>query len=1138
MFALDLFNNDHERRLAEGAVDQLEQRRIDDLAMKMDDLVARAFTPTTTAEVKQALMKEFQKCKDERDSYFKIKDECMGYGSLGEAGLPDVADKKTKMARVTPADAISRDVANKDYLTTAGKSQGPVGKAVATGKEAVKWLAGRGGPGQEGPTYESELNEQFGAVGSKGLMNGNFATFMKARQNKTPVTLEIGGEEFRLTPTMMDAMAKKYAADKAASDADPTNRDIKLIAVNNYRAFGYPQLMRAFIDGVATTDPTPPANVPGEQLPMFERTQPVQKKNSKEPELDSTTASDATVQRELQKMRARHPAARSDIEALVKDEIVQQEKNQQDIDQLHAVNSQQDAQLNKVSALNQQQEKEVTGLDQEIARLDGKLNQVLGTPVPKVIQPTTVAEPVKAKSATTAIPTTPSLSPMFAPTAEPVADKSAAEIARLDNEIGKLNTAFALKTPAQQDDLRDRIDALEKERNAKIEKQKATTAKAVTTRAKNKQQAPGKQAPALSDPNVVDIDAWEVPRMAVPDNIENEPVATTPTPNQQYTDATVDRPTTIPFAGGTKNTKWGPGGKYTASTARPLPGTRGHHLGLTSRDEEDVAPEKIKTFPRQTEPMKEDKMKLLARSLEEDQQLHVGDPIVVTAPNEFEGKTGEIYDFAPSGKFVIVNLYNHGKHSMHLSDVEYNQYADDEDADEYGEHEHDELDEEQLAEATYRDVIYSLLDKFYADMKMPPRQNSHSGELSIKPPGTRVWTRGDGTRHRDPGYITANYFADDKKRAEKLATMFWPWLLKQPGIKSIGQVSGEFGSSPMKDAVAYKGLYFTNNNGYATSFGSLSRIKNPKSVWRHKPLELEPKAEQGVAETADPQRAKAGKIINRCFGKISEYEDDGWEYLDRNAPVWYNLFNDDQYDGDIDVIIANAPIDLLVTSAQEMMDVVSDLPYELEEGWSNKMVARRTGQLPTPYSVFIKGKEWKSFADDDHAEAVANKLRAKFEAEGRDPSVITIAPTGYDKTEEAYTPAPVKPFRSPRGFNKQGTGLGNKLADLNRKEWEEKKKKEQGVAEDIGFAPGNGGDDNNDVDPRLVKMAHDAGVVKGYSLADAATLTRAMAIDEWDTYNNGIYKQYFADGFKKGRLENIRHGNEHYNLNLKLMKDA
>ena len=91
MFALDLFNNDHERRLAEGAVDQLEQRRIDDLAMKMDDLVARAKNPAykKNPAALAALMKEFQKCKAERDSYYKVRNETMGYGGLvGEAGIP------------------------------------------------------------------------------------------------------------------------------------------------------------------------------------------------------------------------------------------------------------------------------------------------------------------------------------------------------------------------------------------------------------------------------------------------------------------------------------------------------------------------------------------------------------------------------------------------------------------------------------------------------------------------------------------------------------------------------------------------------------------------------------------------------------------------------------------------------------------------------------------------------------------------------------------------------------------------------------------------------------------------------------------------------------------------------------------
>ena len=53
-----------------------------------------------------------------------------------------------------------------------------------------------------------------------------------------------------------------------------------------------------------------------------------------------------------------------------------------------------------------------------------------------------------------------------------------------------------------------------------------------------------------------------------------------------------------------------------------------------------------------------------------------------------------------------------------------------------------------------------------------------------------------------------------------------------------------------------------------------------------------------------------------------------------------------------------------------------------------------------------------------------------------------------DLLDEAYTPSPAKPFRNPPGFNKQGTGVGNKLAQLNRKEWEEKKKEKKLKEED------------------------------------------------------------------------------------------
>ena len=74
-----------------------------------------------------------------------------------------------------------------------------------------------------------------------------------------------------------------------------------------------------------------------------------------------------------------------------------------------------------------------------------------------------------------------------------------------------------------------------------------------------------------------------------------------------------------------------------------------------------------------------------------------------------------------------------------------------------------------------------------------------------------------------------------------------------------------------------------------------------------------------------------------------------------------------------------------------------DIFESVNEGWSDAIVAQRTGKPRTPYSVYIKGKKWKDFENDDHAEAVANKLRAKFKADGRDPGVITIAPTDYDK---------------------------------------------------------------------------------------------------------------------------------------------
>jgi len=99
----------------------------------------------------------------------------------------------------------------------------------------------------------------------------------------------------------------------------------------------------------------------------------------------------------------------------------------------------------------------------------------------------------------------------------------------------------------------------------------------------------------------------------------------------------------------------------------------------------------------------------------------------------------------------------------------------------------------------------------------------------------------------------------------------------------------------------------------------------------------------------------------------------------------------------------------------------------------------------------------------------------------------------------------------------------------------------QGVAEGSlnEFAPdGFNGDDDEGFSPEIAKMAQEHGFTKGVSLADGATLETAIKINHWHTQHGGMYKQYFAKGFKAGRMNKVNHDNKQYNLNLKLMKDG
>jgi hypothetical protein len=674
MFALDLFNTRYERDLREGAVDDLEARRIDDLNAKMQDLLARA--RNASPEMKAGLKREFDKVKNERDSYFKIKDECMGYGTMvGETdapvqrpsgspwahvksgapnkGLPDIANKAEKMARATPST--------------------PAGKVASTVKNAAKWLAGKGGPGQEGPTYEAT------ATAPRAFGVGNFQRLVKANMGNRPyVDLEFANpaDNLKLDQAGLDLISDYY-------DGLETDQ-----AKNH---FIYRVLPSA--DEVKTILTKLGWNSAGQQqLPLAEK-----KKFNNSSDLE---AGDVKVARELQKLRAQYPAAKSDVEAVAKAELDGTERSQQQLAAIKGANEKQDALLKQLVSLDQEQGRELDDLDQENNTLEKRLARVQATNdrLQQTVSQIAATKKVDSKS-----------------------------------DQAKADTPNKTNQDDEEDDVEPAIDLIPDAPvdNTPTPKAKPKAApKKVYRKRKEKTPKPdtfGQVAQQIAGfPTVApEVKRKEVKRKAdTAITAIKEPENTVAQEPSEPEDDVVQRPGSL-------------------KALRPKVATNADDFKLVAEHGGGIGP------------------KQHWQDLMQENKLAVGDPVIVTAPNEFEGATGEIHELSPSGKFIIVNLYNHGKHSMHLSDVEYNQYAD------------------------------------------------------------------------------------------------------------------------------------------------------------------------------------------------KQEEDD-----------WYD---------------------------------------EMEEGWSNKMVAQRTGQLPTPYSVYIKGKEWKSFADDNHAENVANKLRAKFKQEGKDPSVITIAPTDYDKNVKEDT---------------------------------------------------------------------------------------------------------------------------------------
>ena len=546
MFALDLFNTDHERRLAEGAVDQLEQRRIDDLAMKMDDLVARA-KKADTPEARAALVKEFQKCKAERDSYYKIKDECMGYGTLTGEGqtTPTTTGLRHRGTKGYGADYSDSGVefAKQKYHGDLNKVDKPLTKSLEKGMDVDFDEAGIPGniPVEKIP-------------GKEDLLKGRGRSYYEASQKKN-------------SKTVVEYIS--MGSDKNYIEAEP---------YKNYKIY-------------------------------------VRKKP-----FGNTGMYTAHTEIDRKEFMGKGSSQEEAIQA-IRDRI--------------------DFVLNA--------QKKVTGS----STID-----------------------FNVKFAT-----------------DLLADPKQAFYAKLENINGQPKLIIASPEVAGDPELLAAGDFKRSAlRNQVDDEGRATPLPGIPLTAKslrsgdwiaNGRYTIGNETTDRDGNRVFDLTYHSTAHTKSDKLRLNQPAFTLGTTREVDEEGS---PIASARRGGQRDNS--AQARHTTYYGAMDEGRMGE-IDAQRQDLEHMTDRQFMAAYGMSKQAFEHRYRTLLKPALDEARLAVGDPIVVTAPNEFEGKTGEIAEFSPSGSFVVVDLYNHGRHSMHLSDIAYNDYADQEEADDW----YDDADE-------------------------------------------------------------------------------------------------------------------------------------------------------------------------------------------------------------------------------------------------------------------------------------------------------------------------------------------------------------------------------------------------------------------------------------------------------------
>lgn len=353
MLSIDLFNSKFEKRLREGAVDSTIEHLLKPLSLRAAEIRTQLRSGRLDPKQIDQLEKEYE--------------------DLVQKRLDIMLDRKpqTEQQQQPPAKGLLK---GKDLVTpqqrVAGATPAKPGVAGAV-KDVVggvkRWLKGE--PDQ-GPTYEQQEQP---VQNPRALGVANFQRLVKANMGNIPtVSLEFirPEENFKLDQKGLDLIsdyydglendqAKNYFIYRVLPSGEETAKVLKQLGWTPKRKMQNPE------------QPELPGMPKQGELPLEE------KKKSDNP--DDIKAGDIKVARELQKLRAQYPAAKSDVEAVARAEIDSTERSQQQLSAIRGANEKQDALLKQLVALDQEQGREIDGLDQENNSLEQRLAQVQAT---------------------------------------------------------------------------------------------------------------------------------------------------------------------------------------------------------------------------------------------------------------------------------------------------------------------------------------------------------------------------------------------------------------------------------------------------------------------------------------------------------------------------------------------------------------------------------------------------------------------------------------------------------------------------------------------------------------------------------------------------------------------------------------